>query len=692
MKKEEVIRLIVIDDSSNDAETVSNILRNAGHAVRADRAEDDEDLREALKTHQWDMVLSKLEIPFFSAIDAITVIKQMEMGDDLPLLVIDDGGKESMALEALQAGARDVIDLNQSKRLVHAILREMDSVQNRRRQRECELQLDQANARAQTLVDSSRDSIAYVHEGMHIYANESYLQMFGYSDLAEIEGMPLMNMVTVDDHDSFKKFLRDYAKGKTEENTLAVHGLRADTSNFNLTMEFSPANYDGEQCTQIIIRDQSVSKELEEKLDSLSKQDLLTGVYNRQYFLQVLGQLCGRSGEQGAVLYIASDKYKQLRDDMGIGAADLFLTDFANVLDNQLEDERDFVARLEGHVFTIILHDLEVEQAEARAQKVLKAVEEYIYDISGQTITTTCSIGIGLYNEGIKEPQEVLQRADRAHRRAADEGGNRACVYNPAAEEMAEQERIAVWAQKVKHALRQNQFRLLYQPIVSLKGDDSENYEVLLRMLNDDGEVIPPSEFMPAAAKSGLMTAVDRWVLVHAVKTAAERHRGGKRINFFVKLSAESLRDARLLPWLRDLLNASKLEANTLTLEVDEAVASSNLKALKILSAGLKQLHIRMAIDHFGRADNYANLLNHFDAEFLKVSGTLIGALKDSPDARARVQQITSQAQDIGKLIIAEYVEDADTLAQLYSSGVDYIQGNFLQAPDSGLNYEFGGE
>ncbi len=194
---------------------------------------------------------------------------------------------------------------------------------------------------------------------------------------------------------------------------------------------------------------------------------------------------------------------------------------------------------------------------------------------------------------------------------------------------------------------------------------------------------------MPAAAKSGLMTAVDRWVLVHTVKTAAERRRGGKRSNLFVKLSAESLKDPRLLPWLRDLLKAAKLEANTLTLEVDEAIASSNLKALKILIAGLKQLRIRLAIDHFGRADNFLNLLKHFDADFLKISGELIVAIKDSQNARERVQTITAHAQEMGKLTIAEYVEDANTLAQLYSSGVDYIQGHFLQEPGSSLDYDF---
>ncbi|HEY0634411.1 MAG TPA: PAS domain-containing protein, partial [Gammaproteobacteria bacterium] len=203
--KEEVLQLIVIDDSSNDAETISNMLRNAGTAVRAERVEDDEDLRAQLTGHPWDMILTKPNITYLAASEALAVVKQLEQ--DVPLVVIADGADEDELLAILKAGARDTVRLSEPARLQHTLLREYGDLLLRRRQRSCEAMLQLASTRAQALVNASRDAIAYVHDGMHIYANESYLNMFGYSTLEEIEGMPIMNMVKSSDHGKFKEFL-----------------------------------------------------------------------------------------------------------------------------------------------------------------------------------------------------------------------------------------------------------------------------------------------------------------------------------------------------------------------------------------------------------------------------------------------------------------------------------------------------
>jgi diguanylate cyclase (GGDEF)-like protein/PAS domain S-box-containing protein len=567
-------------------------------------------------------------------------------------------------------------------------MREFDDVLKRRRHRECETLLQEANKRAQSLVDSSRDAIAYVHEGMYIYANESYLQMFGYSALEEIEGMPLMDMVSPADHGKFKEFLRGYLKGRTSSDSLDIHGCKSDGSEFNITMDFSPASYEGESCIQIIIRDQALSKELEAKLDSLTKHDLLTGAYNRQYFMAMLENLVGQSGVHGTLLYVAPDDFKSLRERIGIAGSDLILTDFATLLKKQLPGENDLVARFDGEVFTLILQGVDENDAEAAAKKLLKAVEENIFDANGQTATLTCSVGIALYHEDLHDVHELLQRAEKAYRKAAA-GGNRHYLYNPQTEGMAEREQTALRIRQLKTALRDNRFLLLYQPIVSLRGDPVENYEVLLRMLDDDNNQIPPSEFIPAAEQAGLMGGVDRWVLAHTVKALVERRRAGRHTNFFIKISGESLHDDKLLPWLRDLLKAAKVEGSYLTLEMSEAVASSNLKLIKPLIDGLHQLRIQVGLDHFGLAPNYANLLRHAEVDFLKIDGNLIRGIAQNKENQARVTEIASLAQESGKKTIAEFVEDAGSLSALWTCGVDYIQGYFLQEPGSEMNYDF---
>ncbi len=624
--------------------------------------------------------------PHFSAIDAVHIITQTEL--EIPLIVLLETFDDTVISDILDAGARDVVSLEHPTCMVHTLIREFSDVLKRRRHRECEIRLQEANRRAQSLVDSSRDAIAYVHEGMYIYANESYLQIFGYSALEEIEGMPLMDMVSPADHSKFKEFLRGYLKGRTAGDSLDIHGLKTDKEEFKITMDFSPASYEGESCIQIIIRDQSLSKELEAKLDSLTKHDLLTGAYNRQYFMAMLQNLVGQSGVHGTLLHIAPDDFKALRERLGIAGSDLVLTDFATLLKKHLPGENDIVARFDAEVFTLILQGVEETEAEAVAQHILQAVEENIFDANGQTTSLTCSIGIALYHEDLHDVHELLQRGEKAYRKAAA-GGNRHYLYNPQTEGMAEREQASLRVKQLKTALRDNRFQLLFQPIVSLHGDPVENYEVLLRMLDDDGKQVMPGDFMPAAEQAGLMGGIDRWVLAHTVKALVERRRAGRDTNFFIKTSGESLRDEKLLPWLRDLLKAAKVEGNYLTLEMSEAVASSNLKLIKPLIEGLHQLRIKVGLDHFGMAPNYANLLRHADVDYLKIDGNLIRGLAQSKENQARVTEITAMAQESGKKTIAEFVEDANTLSTLWSCGIDYIQGYFLQEPGTEMNYDF---
>ncbi|MDH5786194.1 MAG: EAL domain-containing protein, partial [Chromatiales bacterium] len=552
-----------------------------------------------------------------------------------------------------------------------------------------EKSLHEANERAQGLVNSSRDAITYVHEGMHIFANESYLELFGYSSQEEIEGMPIMDMVKSEEHPKFKEFLREYITGKGKASSLDVTGIKTDGSEFKVEMEFTPASFDDEPCTQIIIRIQASDKELEQRLNDMSKKDLLTGVYNRPFFLESLQQVCGKKGKQGVILTIVPDEFKRIKDELGIAASDEFLGKFAAVLSKTIPQKNSLVARFEGEQFVAIMQNVPPAEAEKFATAICKSIDGHIFDISGKSSTTPCSIGIAAYNEAIKEPQEVLNRSEKALSEAQDSGGNRARLYVVGEAEMAEQERNATMARTIKLALKNNKLSLLFQPIVSIKGDDSQNYEVFVRMSDESGNELSPGVFLPAAEASGLMGAIDRWVLAHAIKAVSEKRRAGVPAVIFAKLSGTSLKDEKFLPWLRDILKAAQAAPNTLVVSVSESVATNNLKAIKMLLAGLQQLHVRLALDHFGNAQNFTNILKHCDADFLKLDGSIIGKLSSDKEAQAKVAEITSLASESNKLVIANAVEDPHTLATIYSTGIDYIQGYFLQEPTTEMNYDF---
>lgn len=692
MKTEDALRLVVIDDSSNDAEVVTSMLRNAGHGVRTERVEDEEDLEALLRESDWDMVLTKPRTPIFSAVDALQVISDMER--DVPVLILLHDAADAEAdenLSLLDAGARDIVSVGQQKRLIHALMREFEDVRRRHRHRQCEALLRETNVRAHNLVESSRDAIAYVHEGMHIFANHTYLELFGYDDLDELQGTPIMNMVALDDQEAFKKFLRQYLKGKAQQESLEIKGQKADGGNFEITMEFSPASYEGEECIQIIIRDQSNREELEEELNQLRKVDLLTGVYNRRHFIENLEGVVAAGNSQGAVFNIAIDNFQKIREEIGIAESDALLTDIAHILDNLLPNDGDVLSRFEGATFAALLQGASLKDAEVIAERMLKAVETHTPEGGSVIVTHTLSIGIAPFDQQTKDAHALLGRAEKAGHKAYADGGDRLHIYT-VAEEQAKKDQAQHWESQIRAALRDGRFHLYYQPIVSLHGDANENYQILLRMTDSDDHEVMPGEFIPAAEKAGLMVAIDRWVILHAVKVLANRLRNGRATNFFIKLSADSLKDPDFLTWLRDLLRAAKLGPHVITLEISEAVVTANFKAVRLLAEGLKQLHVRLTLDHFGQAPNWEALLKRSDVDFVKVDGNIIRHLAQDPQKQDQVKEITSQAKDAGKFTIAEFVEDANTLAVLWSCGIDYIQGYFLQEPDRAMNYDFAGE
>lgn len=687
MLKQQTIYILVLDDSSNDAETVANMLRNAGYAVNAKRIEDDEDLREALAKEDVDLVLGKPTIPTLSADEVLSIIDTS--GRYVPLLLIGDDADENRITELLAAGARDVVYISQPKRLEHALLREMLSSRDHRRLIEFETMLDEANRRAQTLVDSSRDAITYVHDGMHIYANQSYLEMFGFSSMDDVEGMPILNMVKKEEHSRFKQFLRDFDKVKADTDTINMDGLKPDGSTFNITMEFALASYDGEPCTQIIIRQQANNAELEKRLKDMSKLDLVTGAYNRVHFFETFNTVLGHPGKEGMVFYLKPDNFKKLRQEVGIDHSDQLLADLVQVINHELTGKECLMARYEGENFLLLLQGLSQEHAERFAGHLCKKVSDHLFTINGKSVSVTCSIGIYQYDETTKNAQDVLNRAEKGLRESEEKGGNRYTYYIPGEDELAEQERNALLSKQIKHALKSNLLQLMFQPIVSLKGDENKNYEVLLRMQDEHKNTLLPKAFLPAAEHAGLMTAIDRWVLAHAIKVISEQRHAGNPVRLFVKLSAASLKDNKFLPWLQDILKAAHAEPDTLVIEVREDEATANMNSYKILLQGLRTLHVSVAIDHFGAKDNSVKMIKDFTANYFKLDASIVGALSSSSDAQNTVHAISSVLKDKPVKLIANAVEDPHTLATIYSTGVDYIQGFFLQEPTATLDYDF---
>lgn len=685
------IRLLIVDESLNHAEKLASGLRNAGIPVRLTRIENIDDFQTAIKDQDWDIIFTPVKLNRFHATQALEILLQSKK--DIPYIIINDNNKEEDLVNLMEKGAADIVEKEATTRLQFATQREIRNLNKRRALKRSLHALSEAEKRCRILIDSSRDAITYIHEGMHVYANSTYLEMFGYNEFSEMEGMPIMDMIAPDDQQKFKEFLKNY-KQKAGEQKIEMAGIRLDGSKFNALMEFTPASIDTEPCTQIVIRDQSQSKELETKLQYLSKQDLLTGLHNRQYFLEELELSVGNaaSGSGGStVLYVELDSLSKVKETAGIAGLDTVLNDFANILRTQ-SIEGMILARFSDTVFTVLIPNSDLETAHRFAENLRLALEQYIFEIAGQSLTLTCSIGISLVSEYAENGQTIFNYADVACNIAKSKGGNWIHIHDPVNDAEAGRERDSHWVRLLRQALEKSQFRMLFQPIVSLHGEAGENYEVLIRMLGAQGDLISPSQFIPAAESADLMPAIDRWVIENAIVFLAEHRKHGNPTQFFIKLSGNSLKDETLLPWISRRLTQARLQGDSLIFEISEKNAVSYLKQAKYFCKGLKQLHCKIALEHFGIGANSFNCLKHLDVDFLKIDGSLVHNLANDNQNQAMVKSINDMAHSMNKLTIAEYVQDATSLALLWQYGVNYIQGNYLQKPYENLTYDFSGE
>ncbi len=646
METDQTLRLLIVEESRNDAESLANILRNAGQASRLSYAEDQEDIETCLDRQLPDLVLCATGLEAVSLGDVALLLQQRQLG--IPLIAIGESGDEASIVAAMRLGAADLCSYDQPEHLQLVVKREMSQLKACQNAQNFELKFQESEKRARMLMESSRDAIAYVHEGMHIFANSSYLEMFGFESLDEIEGTPILDMVAPEVHAEFKEFLRNYSTGDGQEGKLETHGLLPDGKKFDAEMEFNPASIDGEPCTQIIIRNQTNSnRELEQKLKYLSKQDVLTGLFNRQYFMEELELAVtdAISGSSSAgILYLLVDNFKDVKDKVGIGIADVVIRDIAEVLREHTSDG-DIVARFGDHSFTILHRDCDPDSIQALGETLRQAVENHIADVEEQSITTTCSIGMSIVAESTPSAHEVISRADLACEVARSSGGNKIHLHNPVVDEKIGKERDQQMYALIKDALERNQFQLLYQPIVSLQGDEGEKYEVLVRMLNDEGDHILPSQFLPIAEQTGQMAEIDRWVINHAVQVLAEHRARGADTQFFIKICAATLLDDGLVPCIQQCISEHRLPGDSLIFEIAEKHAAQHLKQAKNLVKTLQELHCKSALEHFGASPNSFQLLKHLPVDFLKIDGSFIHNLATDNNNQALVKSILRHRQ-----------------------------------------------
>ena len=693
MDQTKTLRLLILNDSLSEAERLISMLHNAGRPARAQHVNDEETLSQQLQEKSWDLMIGHDSTQNLPPAAAIRTIRRFNK--DIPLILLTDREGTYPIVEGMKMGAVDVVQLDEDQHLLQVIQREMDNIVVREQRRFAERRFRDIERRNQQLLDSSRDAIAFVQDGMFLYINDSFAEMLGFENSDELDCMPVIDITNEKDQLKVKKFLKDFMLKGSEIETIPLefNVILGDGSERPVTFDVCKSNYDDEMCIQFVVHQLNAdTQELEAQLEQIKYQDLATGLYNKAYLVEALQKSVDRAGRgthSSALFHIGIDDFLgKVKSKLGVASVDVVLATIANQTKTLIPQDSTLCRYAESS-FMLLCPKIEANKALTLAEHMCKELNNFIVDIDNTTVNFRFGFGIALINETTASSDEPINQSSKALEIAlaseTKEQELAISIYEPDAKEGSKQD----IARQVQIALDKGRFKLLFQPILSLRGSEIEHYEVLLRMIDANGEDISPKEFLAEAAKIAATTKIDRWVILESVKLLSEHRGKGHDTRLIVNLSRESMLDATLPPWLSVAFKAAKLPTDAIIFQFNEIDVNDHLNVASAFTEQLQGIGCVSGVNRFGCALNPFNALNHIKSSYVKIDGSFTQELQKGNEDSDELNQLVSELHQQDKITIVPYVENASVLSKLWQSGVHYIQGYYLQGPTDAMDYDF---
>lgn len=443
---------------------------------------------------------------------------------------------------------------------------------------------------------------------------------------------------------------------------------------------------DGEPTVLLVVEDSTVAKSLSDKLRYHASHDALTGLMNRSEFHKQLHQAlaaCQRDQSSHALCYLDLDQFKVINDTCGHFAGDEVLCQIAALLEDEI-GKQDVVARLGGDEFGVLLRNCSLDSARRVAEALRRSISGQRFEWSGKSFNLSASIGLVPITDGNLNSAEIMSRADTSCFEAKDDGRDRVRVFREDDLVLANRHGEMQWVAEIHRALDENRFMLYYQSIQPLDKSIQEghHYELLVRMLDEDGNMVPPGLFLPAAERYSLSNRIDAWVVDAAFEWLEQNPAHVDNLeSCSINLSGLSVGNPQFLEYLVEKCRNSHIPPEKLCFEITETAAISNLGLATRFIRRLRQQGCRFALDDFGSGLSSFAYLKNLPVDYLKIDGVFIRELASDAIDQAAVRSINEIGHVMGKKTIAEFVEDDIVIQKLREIGVDYAQGFGIAKP-----------
>ncbi len=682
--------LLVVEDEEDTADLIKRIL---GGRFDVEITMDGEAGLQAWVERQHDLVLLDVMLPKLEGPEVLTGI--LERKPNQPVVIMTAHAPVEQAEELLIQGASDFISKpfrpEQLRTVAEVALRRDDyMVSNQqfadrvRSLAEREAAYRQVSEIHKHLLNNLQTVVMELDSDLNItFLNEAWKRVFGY-EVNDSLRYPFKHFLANQDGRKFRSIegrFNAVLSGEKEHCELEV--LLKDFAGYqrwaHLRVSCS-SSFNEENGLTICLDDISRRKQAQEQLEFLAMHDSLTGLYNRNYFEVMLNELWKDSqgdAKGHGVMYIDLDYFKVINDTFGHHRGDQVLKQVSEVINQQIRDS-DIFCRFGGDEFALIVHDVDAQMLRDIAEKIKEEISVFVFTIGKQTINLGCSIGISMIDGSANSADGYLVQADIALYVAKHRGRNNVHIYNPEDGESDELRRNVDWARKIRQAMLDNRLVLHFQPIVHIASGEVVYHEALIRMLDENDNIIMPGKFIAALESTGDMSLLDRWVIKQSI-TMLSRYRNLRKLA--INLSAQAFRDENLVTIIRDSLTEANIDGSMITFELTESASLLDLRATQKVIDELHNLGCSFAVDDFGSGFSSFAYLKELPADYIKLDGSFIRNLHIDRVDQALVRSIIDVVQTLGRKTVAEFVENEEILNFLKENGVDYAQGYFVGKP-----------
>lgn len=679
MNGRQSIAIAVLTINQDDVALINSTLRDAGHAAHCHWISTPNDLDETLVAENVELILLNCD----NYPDSIRrVVKQKERyNPELPVIAIQNAAEESDIERAMRAGACDLVSLQLKGRLQAVVSRELRALRVERALNSTLQSASEYKRQLRDQLNSSSSSIAAIQEGIFVDVNDTWLRTFKISDRSELIGTPVMDCVEPESRLALKGALVATSEGKWQSDDKLV--VKADIGSGDaeeLHLRFSHVDNEFGACVQIRIAPVlKVAEEPTKLVHDALKRDPTMLFYHRAQFLERAQKRLNRKPESGThcLVYIKPDRFSQLKTSVGILDSEEILAQFAEEVRKRLHP-RDVAGRFEGTAIMALLERGSARDAQVWGQELVEHMHNTIFEIGESSAQITCTVGVCAASEIFDDLESFVAATIEACDTGKKTGGNTCYLGDSADGDTRQREYDEIWVRHLRAALMENRFRLARLPIAGLRSESIKMFDLLVRMLDEQGNSVLPSEFLPAAERNNIMKHIDRWMIKAAMHFCLETD--ADRV--FVRMSEQSVTDPSTAIWIAQKLDEESFDCSRLVIEIPERDAARHVKQTKEIVDEARKIGIGFALEHFGVDKGRFQMLDVLKPDYIKVDGALMHTLMTDKGMQNSVEKIVAAAHERNIKTIGERVENANAMAVLFQIGLDYMQGHYVCEPE----------